>query len=63
MTAHRHKFFASLSIAIPLAGGAIAQTSVTTTTTAGTISEFSPETIVIRSETSPEGWATRGLAA
>ena len=36
----------------------IAQTAVkettTTTTTAGTISEFGPETIIIRSETSPE---------
>lgn len=34
-----------------------AQTAVTTTTTthsAGTISEFSPDTIIIRSETSPE---------
>jgi len=34
-----------------------AQTTVketTTTTTAGTISEFGPETIIIRSETSPE---------
>jgi len=35
----------------------LAQTTVketTTTTTAGTISEFGPETIIIRSETSPE---------
>ena len=36
----------------------VAQTAVketiTTTTTAGTISEFGPETIIIRSETSPE---------
>lgn len=36
----------------------IAQTEVkettTTTTTAGTISEFGPETIIVRSETSPE---------
>jgi hypothetical protein len=46
--------FASLSIALALAGSAFAQTTVTTTTSAGTISEFSPDTIVIRSETSPE---------
>lgn len=38
-------------------GFAVAQTVVketTTTTSLGTISEFSPETIVIRSETAPE---------
>ena len=41
----------SLSVLIaPLAG---AQTTVTTTTSAGTVSEFSPDTLVIRSETSP----------
>lgn len=45
---------ATFSIALSLASAAIAQTSVTTTTSAGTISEFSPETIVIRSESSPE---------
>lgn len=33
---------------------ATAQTAVTTTTTAGTISEFNPDTIVIRSETATE---------
>ena len=49
-------------LAATLACGSIAlgQTSVTTTTggstttTSGTISEFSPDTIVVRSETAPE---------
>lgn len=47
----------SLSIAasLALAGVCGAQTAVVSTTTSdGTISEFSPDTIVIRSETSPE---------
>ena len=47
----------TLAIAALLACGqlASAQTSVTsTTTTAGTISEFSPDTIVVRTESSPE---------
>jgi len=50
----------SLSILVTglvLTSAAVAQTVVqetTTTNSAGTISEFSPETIVIRSETSPE---------
>ena len=33
---------------------AIEEKKITTTTTAGTISEFGPETIIVRSETSPE---------
>jgi hypothetical protein len=52
------KFGGALLVSVLLAVGhtAVAQTAVTTSTTtsAGTISEFSPETIVIRSETSPE---------
>ena len=36
------------------ANAGLAQTTVTTTTSDGTISEFSPETIVIRSQTQPE---------
>src|SRR3954464_2553512 len=45
-----------LVTALALTVTGFAQTSVatTTTTSAGTISEFSPDTIVIRSETSPE---------
>jgi len=38
---------------ITIAQTAVAETT-TTTTSAGTISEFGPETIMIRSETSPE---------
>jgi hypothetical protein len=47
---------AALTLGIILTAGAFAQTTVETTTTnsAGTISEFSPDTIVIRSETAPE---------
>ncbi len=50
------KLAATVALSLTFAGGAIAQTAVTTstTTTAGTISEFGPETIVVRSETSPE---------
>ncbi|MEQ1861509.1 MAG: hypothetical protein ABMA13_16430 [Chthoniobacteraceae bacterium] len=33
---------------------AVVKETITTTTSAGTISEFGPETIIIRSETSPE---------
>jgi hypothetical protein len=40
------------AFSIGLSGAAVAQTSVTTTTSTGTISEFSPDTIVVRSETS-----------
>jgi len=50
--------FASLAIALSLvaANFASAQTVVkeTVTTSAGTISEFNPETMVIRTETSPD---------
>jgi hypothetical protein len=49
-----HSLFAAFAVALALTGGAFAQTSVTTTTSAGTVSEFSPDTIVIRSESSPE---------
>jgi len=48
---------ALLGLMLITANVTLAQTAVketTTTTTAGTISEFSPETIVVRSETSPE---------
>lgn len=45
---------ASLTAALALTSGAFAQTSVTTTTSAGTISEFSPDTIVVRSETAAD---------
>lgn len=50
------KLLAGLGASIMLASGSFAQTAVTTTTTntAGTISEFSPDTITIRSETAPE---------
>ncbi|HEV7866806.1 MAG TPA: hypothetical protein VGO90_03945 [Chthoniobacteraceae bacterium] len=47
--------FCAITLSLTTAG--FAQTSVTTsssTTSLGTISEFSPDTIVIRSETSPE---------
>lgn len=46
----------TLAAALSLGASTFAQTAVTTTTTtnsAGTISEFSPDTIVIRSESSP----------
>ena len=54
-----HTLFSSAALGILLLTGtsAIAQTTVretTATTSAGTISEFGPETIIIRSETSPE---------
>ncbi len=50
-------FLGTLAIAASLTTAAVAQTVVketTTTNSAGTISEFSPDTIIIRSETSPE---------
>lgn len=51
------QYLGAFAIGALLTTAAIAQTVVqetTTTNSAGTISEFSPETIVIRSETSPE---------
>src|SRR4029079_17414610 len=49
---------AALGLMLITANITFAQTAVrettTTTTSAGTISEFGPETIIIRSETSPE---------
>jgi hypothetical protein len=42
-----------LTAAVTLAQTAVTETT-TNTTAAGTISEFGPETIIIRSETSPE---------
>ena len=49
---------ALLGLTLITANFTVAQTAVketiTTTTTAGTISEFGPETIIIRSETSPD---------
>jgi len=50
------KFAGALTLAAILTTGQIASaqaTVVSTTTSAGTISEFSPDTIVIRSETDP----------
>jgi hypothetical protein len=48
----------SLAVALTCSSAALAQTAavsttVSTTETAGTISEFSPDTIVVRSETAP----------
>ena len=52
------QYLGAFAIGTALTTAALAQTVVkettTTTNSAGTISEFSPETIVIRSETSPE---------
>jgi hypothetical protein len=51
------QYLGAFALGTILTTGAVAQTVVqetTTTNSAGTISEFSPETIVIRSETSPE---------
>ena len=49
---------ALLGLMLLTANVTLAQTAVkettTTTTTAGTISEFGPETIIVRSETAPE---------
>ena len=49
---------ALLGLMLITANVTLAQTAVrettTTTTTAGTISEFGPETIIVRSETAPE---------
>ncbi|MCE9608868.1 MAG: hypothetical protein K8R23_01440 [Chthoniobacter sp.] len=55
-----HKFLgaALLGLMLTTANVTFAQTAVkettTTTTTAGTISEFGPETIIVRTETAPE---------
>jgi hypothetical protein len=54
MKMNSRNLLAPLAVALALTGSALAQTSVTTTTSAGTISEFSPDTIVVRSESSPE---------
>ena len=57
MKTHRSTLLAVFTAATLTAGSAFAQTVVnetTTTTSLGTISEFSPETIVIRSESAPE---------
>jgi hypothetical protein len=51
------QYLGALAIGTTLTTAALAQTVIretTTTNSAGTISEFSPDTIVIRSETSPE---------
>lgn len=51
------KPLAGFAVALALTVSGIGQTAVTTTsttTTAGTISEFSPDTIVVRSETAPD---------
>lgn len=55
MKTNTRNILAAAAVALTLTGNLFAQTSVTTSTTsAGTVSEFSPDTIVIRSETSPE---------
>jgi len=49
--------FSALALATLFTAGAIAQTTVQTTTatnTAGTITEFSPDTIIVRSESAPQ---------
>jgi len=51
------QYFGALALGTILTTAAVAQTVVretSTTNSAGTISEFSPDTIIIRSETSPE---------
>jgi len=50
------QYLSALALGTMLTTGAVAQTTVqtTTTNTAGTVSEFSPDTIIIRSETAPE---------
>ncbi len=45
------KIQAALLLSIVLAGSAVAQTVTTSTTSVGTVSEFSPDTIVVKSET------------
>ena len=58
MTKFLSHYLGAFAIGTLLTTTAIAQTVVrettTTTNSAGTISEFSPDTIIIRSETSPE---------
>jgi hypothetical protein len=46
--------FAQTTVVTRSGGEAVVGASTTTTTTAGTIAEFSPDTIIVRSETSPE---------
>lgn len=50
------QYLGALTLSTMLTSAAMAQTVVqeTTTNSAGTISEFSPDTIIIRSESSPE---------
>ena len=50
------QYLATLAVGTMLTAGTVAQTTVQTTTTngAGTITEFSPDTIILRSETSPD---------
>ena len=43
-----------LTVNVTLAQTAVRETTTTTTMSAGTISEFGPETIIVRTETSPE---------
>ena len=48
-------YLAALALGTMLTAGTIAQTTVeTTTNSAGTITEFIPDTIIIRSETTPQ---------
>ena len=46
--------FGQTTVVTRSGGEAVVGATATTTTTAGTISEFSPDTIIVRSETSPE---------
>jgi hypothetical protein len=46
--------FGQATVVTRAGGEAVVGATATTTTTAGTISEFSPDTIIVRSETSPE---------
>ena len=50
------QYLATLAVGTMLTAGTVAQTTVqaTTTNSAGTITEFSPDTIILRSETSPD---------
>ncbi len=46
--------FGQTTVVTRSGGEAVVGATATTTTTAGTISEFSPDTIIVRSETAPE---------
>src|SRR5206468_12028102 len=46
--------FGQTTVVTRSGGEAVVGATATTTYTAGTVSEFSPDTIIVRSETSPE---------